>query len=102
MSGIQPASRLTRLNGARIGLLDPVRRAAGAVLKAVGGAARSRVRRECGRSLEKPSPYCVRSKKAEQQSAQHGRVILRKLERIQDPGRIGSAVGTRERERQRE
>ena len=36
MSRIEPASRLTRLSGARIGLLDPGKRTAGAVLNGVG------------------------------------------------------------------
>ena len=36
MPGIEPASRLTRLNGARIGLVNPEKRTTGAVLEAVG------------------------------------------------------------------
>ena len=63
MPGIEPASRLTRLNGARIGLLDPGKRTAGAVLGAVG----ERLAAEHGADLagpwKKTSPYRVCSKK---------------------------------------
>ena len=63
MPGIEPASRLTRLNGARIGLLDPGKRTAGAVLGAVG----ERLAAEHGANVvgpwKKTSPYRVCSKK---------------------------------------
>ena len=63
MPGIEPATRLTRLNGARIGLLDPGKRTAGAVLKAVG----ERLAAEYDASVvgpwRKPTPYRVCSKK---------------------------------------
>lgn len=36
MSGAEPATRLTSLGGARIGLLDPGKRNSAAVLEAVG------------------------------------------------------------------
>ena len=63
MPGIEPASRLTRLNGARIGLRDPGKRTSGAVLKAVG----ERLAAEHGANVAGPwrksSPYRVCSKK---------------------------------------
>ena len=63
MSGIEPASRLTRLKGARIGLLDPGKRTSGAVLEAVG----ERLGREHGAKVvgpwRKSSPYRVCTKK---------------------------------------
>lgn len=63
MSRIEPASRLTRLNGARIGLLDPGKRTSGAVLKAVG----ERLAAEYGAKVvgpwKKSSPYRVCTKK---------------------------------------
>ena len=63
MSRIEPASRLTRLKGARIGLLDPGKRTAGAVLNAVG----ERLAAEHGANVlgpwKKTSPYRVCTKK---------------------------------------
>ena len=63
MSRIEPATRLTRLKGARIGLLDPGKRTAGAVLNAVG----ERLAVEHGANVlgpwKKTSPYRVCTKK---------------------------------------
>ena len=63
MSRIEPAPRLTRLNGARIGLLDPGKRTAGPLLNAVG----ERLSAEYGAHVvgpwRKSSPYRVCSKK---------------------------------------
>ena len=63
MSGIDPASRLTRLNGARIGLLDPGKRTAGAVLEAVGERLAAEYDANVAGPWRKSSPYRVCSKK---------------------------------------
>lgn len=63
MSGIEPASRLTRLNGARIGLLDPGKRAAGAILKAVGEQLAAEHHAHVVGPWRKTSPYRACSKK---------------------------------------
>ena len=63
MPGIEPASRLTRLNGARIGLLDPGKRTAGAVLGAVGERLAAEHRAIAVGPWKKSSPYRVCSKK---------------------------------------
>ena len=63
MSGIEPASRLTRLSGATIGLLDPGKRTAGAILKAVGERLAADHGAEVVGPWRKTSPYRVCSKK---------------------------------------
>ena len=63
MSRIEPASRLTRLNGARIGLLDPGKRTAGAVLNAVGERLAAEYNANVLGPWKKSSPYRVCTKK---------------------------------------
>ena len=63
MSRIEPASRLTRLKGARIGLLDPGKRTAGAVLNAVGERLAAEYNANVLGPWKKTSPYRVCTKK---------------------------------------
>lgn len=63
MSGIEPAPRFTRLNGARIGLLDPGKRTAGAILKAVGERLSAQHGAHVVGPWRKSSPYRVCSKR---------------------------------------
>ena len=63
MSRIEPASRLTRLKGARIGLLDPGKRTSGAVLKAVGERLAAEYDANVVGPWRKSSPYRVCTKK---------------------------------------
>ena len=63
MPAIEPASRLTCLSGARIGLLDPGKRTSGAVLKAVGERLGGEYDANVVGSWRKSSPYRVCSKK---------------------------------------
>ncbi len=63
MSRIEPASRLTLLNGATIGLLDPGKRTAGAVLKAVGERLAAEYDANVVGPWRKSSPYRVCTKK---------------------------------------
>ena len=63
MSRIEPASRLTRLNGARIGLLDPGKRTSGAVLNGVGERLAAEYDANVMGPWKKASPYRVCTKK---------------------------------------
>ncbi len=63
MSGIEPASRLTRLDGARIGLLDPGKRTTGAILEAVGERLAAEHDAHPVGPWRKSSPYRVCTKK---------------------------------------
>ena len=63
MSAIEPASRLTSLSGARIGLLDPGKRTSGAVLEAVGERLGGEYDANVVGPWRKSSPYRVCSKK---------------------------------------
>ena len=63
MSGIEPASRLTRLSGARIGLLDPGKRTSAAVLEVVGERLEGEYEANVVGPWRKSSPYRVCSKK---------------------------------------
>ena len=71
MSRIEPASRLARLNGARIGLLDPGKRTAGAVLKAVGERLAAEYDANVVGPWRKSSPYRVCSKKLLEEIVPH-------------------------------
>ncbi|MDE3259824.1 MAG: hypothetical protein OYM47_18485 [Gemmatimonadota bacterium] len=63
MSRIEPASRLIRLSGARIGLLDPGKRTAGAVLNGVGERLAAEYDANVVGPWKKSSPYRVCTKK---------------------------------------
>ena len=63
MSRIEPANRLTRLSGARIGLLDPGKRTAGAVLNGVGERLVAEYDANVVGPWKKSSPYRVCTKK---------------------------------------
>ena len=63
MPGIELASRLTRLSGARVGLLDPGKRTSAAVLEAVGERLEVEYDTNVVGPWRKSSPYRVCSKK---------------------------------------